>query len=487
MRTTWKRSAAVLMALSVVVAACGDDDDDEGGDDTAEATADTGADTATADTATADTATADTATADTGTATAPAGEGLLNGEIPCEQQYAGETIEILSPARNSENDQTVESDYVDAYQPLMDCTGVEITWSGTDQMETEVNVRLEGGNPPDVIDFPQPGLLAANARAGFLFPLPDDVAAHVSSDFIAGWDVYSTVDDAVYGMPGRSNVKSMVWYSPQAFADGGYEIPQTLDELKALSDQIAADGGTPWCIGAESGVATGWILTDWMEDFMLRLQGEDVYDQWVAHEIPFNDPKVVEVADAVGEYVKNPDYLGGETMVQAIATTKFQDGGLPILSGDCYMHRQANFYRGNWPEGTDVSEEGDVWFFYLPSNPDGPKYMLTAGDIYAAGTDKPATFDVIRYTGSAEYSLAVANSRLEPSPNLNIAIEQITDPYLQAVSELQASAEVARFDASDLMPGAVGAGTLWTEITAWVVGGDTQTFVDNVENSWPAA
>jgi alpha-glucoside transport system substrate-binding protein len=476
MKATWKKSAAVLMALTVVAAACGDDDDDDaaGEEGTAEATAEPTAE---------ETGSAPT----TAAATGGAGESLLDGEIPCEQQYAGETIEILSPARNSENDQTVESDYVDAYQPLIDCTGVEIQWSGTDQFETEINVRLEGGNAPDVIDYPQPGLLAANARAGYLFPLPDDVAAHVTNDFISGWDVYSTVDGQIYGMPGRSNVKSMVWYSPQMFADGGYTFPETLDELKALSDQIAADGGTPWCIGAESGVATGWVLTDWMEDFMLRINGEDVYDQWVNHEIPFNDPQVVAVADAVGEYVKNPDYLGGDTMVQAIATTKFQDGGLPILDGECYMHRQANFYRGNWPEGTDVSPEGDVWFFYLPSDPGGPKYMLTAGDIYAAGSDSPAAMDVIRYTGSAEYSLAVANSRLEPSPNKNIDIDAITDPYLKAVSELQASADVARFDASDLMPGAVGAGSLWTEITAWVIGGDTQTFVDNVENSWPAS
>jgi alpha-glucoside transport system substrate-binding protein len=309
----------------------------------------------------------------------------------------------------------------------------------------------------------------------------------VSSDFIAGWDVYSTVDGKVYGMPGRSNVKSMVWYSPKMFSDGGYEIPQTLDDLKTLSDKIVTDGGTPWCIGAESGVATGWVLTDWMEDFMLRLQGPDVYDQWVAHTIPFNDPKVKEVADAVAAYVKNPDYLGGENNVKAIATTKFQDGGLPILDGSCFMHRQANFYAGLWPEGTTIAPDGDIWFFYLPSNPDGPKYMLTAGDIYAAGTDKPETYDVIRYTGSAEYSLAVANTRKEPTPNKNIDINAITDPYLKAVSELQATAEVARFDASDLMPGSVGAGTLWTEITAWVTGEDTQTFLDNVEASWPAA
>jgi alpha-glucoside transport system substrate-binding protein len=277
----------------------------------------------------------------------------------------------------------------------------------------------------------------------------------------------------------------MVWYSPAAFKAGGYAIPTTLDEMKTLSDKIVADGKIPWCVGAESGVATGWVLTDWMEDFMLRMNGPDVYDQWVNHTIPFNDPKVAAVADAVGAYVKNPAYLGGDNAVKAIATTKFQDGGLPILSGKCYMHRQANFYNGSWPTGTTVAPDGDVWFFYLPSNP-GPKYMLTAGDIYAAGNDKPETMDAILYTGSAEYSLAVANTRKEPSPNKNLDTNAITDPYLKAVSELQASADIARFDGSDQMPGAVGAGTFWTEITAWVIGSeDTKTFLNNVEASWP--
>jgi alpha-glucoside transport system substrate-binding protein len=492
MRATWKRSAAALMALSVIAAACGDDDDDDAGGAATATAEDTGSAAAPATTAAEATSTeattpGTTAAEASGSATGGSGESLMNGEISCDQQYAGKTVEILSPARNNENDPNVEQDYIDAYQPLVDCTGVEITWSGTDQFETEVNVRLEGGNAPDVMDFPQPGLLAANATAGHLIPLPDDIVAHVKNDYIAGWDTFSTVDGKVYGVPGRSNVKSMVWYSPSAFADGGYEIPQSLDELKALSDQIVADGGTPWCIGAESGVATGWVLTDWMEDFMLRLQGEDVYDQWVNHEIPFNDPKVAEVADAVAAYVKNPEYLGGENMVKAIATTKFQDGGLPILSGDCYMHRQANFFNGSWPEGTNVAEDGDVWFFYLPSNADGPKYMLTAGDIYSAGNDKPETMDVIRYTGSPEYSVAVSNSRLEPSPNKLVDTSAITDPYLKAVVDLQNSADVARFDASDLMPGAVGSGTLWTEITAWVIGGDTKTFLDNVEASWPTS
>ena len=236
-------------------------------------------------------------------------------------------------------------------------------------------------------------------------------------------------------------------------------------------------------------MATGWVLTDWMEDFMLRINGEKVYDQWVNHEIPFNDPKVKAVADAVGAYVKNADYLGGDALVKAIATTKFQDGGLPILpttaAATCTARRASTPATG--PKGTTIGPDGDVNFFYLPSPAGGPKYMLGAGDLYAAGTNKPESMDVLRYTGSVEYQTATANSRRRPVAEQEHRPEAITDPFVQQLSELQASADVFRFDGSDQMPGAVGSGTFWTEITAWVVGGSTDDFLNNVEKSWPKA
>ena len=221
---------------------------------------------------------------------------------------------------------------------------------------------------------------------------------------------------------------------------------------------------------------------------MLREVGPDVYDQWVNHEIPFNDAKVKAAVDAASEYVKNADYLGGDSLVKAIATTKFQDGGLPILTGDCFMHRQASFYSALWPEGTKVGGEGaDVDVFYLPSPVDGPKYMLGAGDVIAAGTDKPETMDVILYSGSLEYQSAVVASRGELVPHKGLDTSTITDPFIKKLAELQLGAEVFRFDGSDMMPGAVGAGTFWTEATAWIVGGSTDDFLNNVEASWPAS
>ena len=296
--------------------------------------------------------------------------------------------------------------------------------------------------------------------------MPDNVAAH-TADFIDGWEGLYTVDGEVKALPWRANVKSTVWYSPAAFEAGGYEIPETLDEMAALSDQIVADGGIPWCAGIESGVATGWPITDWFEDFMLRINGPEVYDQWVAHEIPFNDPKVKAVADAVGSYLKNPDYIGGENAIKAIATTKFQDGGVPIATGDCFMHRQASFYSALFPDTVTVGPPGsgsDIEYFYLPVAKAGdPKAMLGAGDLLAAGTDKPETWDVILYATSAEYAVAMANGHAELSPRNDIDASLITDPLLGSFADLLSSSELFRFDGADMMPGAVGSGTFWTE------------------------
>ena len=283
MKRNFKKAAVGLVALSMVAAACGGDDD-------------------AADEPAAEEPAAEEPAAEEPATEEPAGESLLNGEIPCEQQYAGKTVTIFSPVRNTDTDLAIP-DFVAGYDPLAECTGVEIDWQGTDQFETEINVRMEGGNPPDVVDYPQPGLMRSHIEKGFLAEPPADVAAHIT-DFAAGWDVYaSSAEGTIYGLPGRSSVKSMVWYSPSMMTDGGYTIPESLEDLTALSDQIVADGGTPWCVGAESGVATGWVLTDWIEDFMMRINGGTVYDQWVNHEIPFNDPQVKVAVDAVGAIV----------------------------------------------------------------------------------------------------------------------------------------------------------------------------------------
>ena len=179
-----------------------------------------------------------------------------------------------------------------------DATGADVRYTGSDSFEQQVVIDAEAGSSANVAVFPQPGLAADMAKRGFLTPLGQEAADWMAENYAAGqsWvdlGTYAGADgsEAFYGFPYKADVKSLVWYVPENFEDAGYEVPTTMEELKALTDQIVEDGGTPWCIGLGSGGATGWPATDWVEDMMLRTQSPENYDKWVTNELPFNDPK----------------------------------------------------------------------------------------------------------------------------------------------------------------------------------------------------
>ncbi len=445
-----RRLAAAAIVASLVIAACGGDDEDtESTEAATETTAAGGSDT-----------------------TAGGGEG--GGE------FAGTTVTIMSSIRD------VEAERLETAWAAFEAeTGIDIVHEGTATFEDDLKLRVDGGDAPDLAFVPQPGLLGTLARDGKVVPLADledDVVANNGES----WVGYGSVDGTFYAPPFGANIKSLVWYSPAAFSEAGYEIPTTWQELLDLSQQIVDDGGTPWCVGAESGGATGWVLTDWTEDVMLRTAGPEVYDQWVNHEIPFNDPAVAAALDQVGAIVKNDDFvLGG---AQSIPSTSFQEAGLPLLDGECFMHRQANFYGNQWPEETTKGPDGQVNTFFLPMvNADDPKAMLGGGELITAFADRPEVKAVAEFLTSADY----ANERLKLgnwlTPNKQADISLVTDPLEAQFAQLLAESDVFRFDGSDLMPGPVGAGSFWSEMVEWVVGSqDTATTLDNIEASWPA-
>jgi alpha-glucoside transport system substrate-binding protein len=314
------------------------------------------------------------------------------------------------------------------------------------------------------------------------------VATLAQENWSEEWLDYTTIDGTFYGAPMGANVKSFVWYSPGQFNDNGWEVPDSWDALIALSDEIADTGMKPWCAGFGSGDATGWPGTDWIEDILLRSAGPDFYDEWWTHQVPFNSPEVAEAFDLAGEILKNEDYVnGGFNGPGSIATTPFEDGGLPILDGECALHRQASFYANNFPDGTTVAEDGDVFAFYFPAmEADGDRPVLGAGEFVIGFSDEPAVVAVQEYLASVQWATSRAELDNWVSANQNVDINAFSNPIDRlSVEILQDPDAVFRFDASDIMPGAVGAGSFWTQITEWVVGQDTQTTVDNIEASWP--
>ncbi|SDU36343.1 ABC transporter substrate-binding protein [Jiangella alkaliphila] len=376
-----------------------------------------------------------------------------------------------------------------SFDAFEECTGMTVVYEGSDEFEAQLPVRIQGGSPPDLAIIPQPGLLATLVRDfDAVIEVPEDARANVEASFDPAWVDYGTVDGTYYGTPFGANVKSFVWYSPSAFADAGYEIPTTWDDLIALSDQIVADGGMPWCAGFGSGDATGWPGTDWVEEVMLRTAGIDVYRQWYNHEIPFNDPQVVEAFDTVAEILKNDQYVnGGLGDVTSIATTRFEDGGLPILDGNCWMHRQASFYQANWGEGVEVGEDGDVYAFYLPGiNPEHGNPVLGGGEFVAAFTERPEVQAFQRYLTTDHFHAERASKGNFVSANRTVPVDAYDSPVNQLSAEIIADPEaVFGFDASDLMPAEVGTVAFWTGMVNWITGAETQETVDAIEDAWP--
>ena len=394
----------------------------------------------------------------------------------------GKKVSIYASIRDAEADLLERS-----WAQFTDCTGIEINYEGSGEFEAQLPVRVDGGNAPDIAFVPQPGLVKRFADAGKLKSLGADTKAMAEQNMPADWLKYGTVNGTLYGVPLGANVKSFVWYSPKTFKEKGWEVPTTWDQLIALSDKIADSGMKPWCAGVESGDATGWPATDWIEDVLLRTQTPDVYDQWTTHAIPFNDPRIVDAVDRAGTILKNDKYMnGGFGGVKSITTTSFQEAGVPVTNGKCAMHRQASFYANQFPEGTKVAEDGDAFAFYFPAiDPAKGKPVLGAGEFVVAYTDRPEVQAVQTYLASGEYVNSRAKLGNWVTANNKLDIANVASPIDKlSVQILQDKTGVFRFDGSDLMPAAVGAGTFWKGMVEWINGKDTASVLQGIESSW---
>jgi alpha-glucoside transport system substrate-binding protein len=430
---------AVPAVVVMLLAACGDDDDDEGGGD---ATEEGGGGE------------------DTGTV------NVLNAMEPEEAEVVQGVVDELI---------TSEADY-----------DVEIEASGS--FEEDFQIRSEGGTL-DVALLPQPGAVADAVDQGAvsLEDMGFDIA-ELNETYGEYLMSLVEVDGEHYGLPSNINLKSMVWYPKDDFDAAGYAVPETFEDLIALSEEIVADGSTPWCVGFESEDATGWPATDWMEDIMLRTAGTDVYDQWVNHEIPFNDPAVKTAAETFGEVMFGEGYvLGGADQTPAIP---FGDAPGPMFQDPpgCWLHRQASFINAFFPAEAEAGVDYD-WFPLPPIDQEG---TLFAGEFMVTFRDAPEVRDFLERFTSDEVQCAqggeVGSSRI--SPNINVGADCYANDILAESSEILTTAlaeDTGRFDASDQMPPAVGSGSFWSEMMTYMQQGpDSVTQVlDEIESTWP--
>ena len=400
-------------------------------------------------------------------------------------QLKGKTVTMFTSILDPEL-----SKYQKALASFTTCTGIKVKMEGSNQFEALLPVRVKGGNAPDIAIIPQPGLLAQMVATGKAVVAPAQTLANVNKYWSAGWKGYGSVKGKFYASPNSANMKSLVWYSPKQFAKAKYQVPTTWNQMTSLANKMAAAKQTAFCGGIGSGGATGWPATDWLEEVVVRQFGAKVYADWISHKVKFSDPKIIAAMTTVSNWMKNPKYVGD---VKAIATTTFQSAGLGIPTGSCMMLQQASFYAAQYPAGTDVSKKGDVWAFYLPGiNPSVKTPVEGGGEFFAAFSKRPEVQELQNYLSTPQWAMnriATAGSGGGwLSANSGVPLSAYKNPLDQLSAKYLADKHSTFvFDASDAMPAAVGAGTMWTQLTSWFADGkSTADVAKAIDDSWPA-
>ncbi len=243
-------------------------------------------------------------------------------------------------------------------------------------------------------------------------------------------------------------------------------------------------------MGIESGTATGWPATDWFETLIAKYGGVDQYNKWVSHDIKFNSPLVKQAA---AEFEKlmftDGNVLGGR---KAIASTNLGTAGNPMFASggpQCWMYNQGSFITGNFPDAIKSNLDNNVGVFGFPAaSAGGANPVEGGGDMAVMLNQKAQTAEAMKILADVKIGekAAPSSSFLSPHKDFNMAL--YPNQTTKDVAGVAYASTAFLFDGSDQMPGEVGAGTFWKDMTSWIAGEeDLTTALNNIDASWPTS
>ena len=384
-------------------------------------------------------------------------------------------------------DQPIVDGLEKALQPKAEEAGIDVTWERVTGIDKLIMTKLQASDKPDIAIIPQPGVVENMVKRDGALPLNDvlDMGA-VEDSLLPGLVEALTFEDEYYGLPVNTNVKSVVFYPKKAWEKAGYpEEVASLDELEQLTQQISQEQqGDAWCLGIFSEGSVGWPATDWFEDLVARFGGVDFYNAWVEGEEKFDSEPVRESAEWFeSNVIQNAP--GKPTAVDFGAA----DDPMWQPQPGCWMLKQGTFITGFFPNNIQNNLDEEVGVFALPPTEEGSAPpVVGGGDLATMLVDDEDTQEVMNLLAEPEIGEEAAKTGAYVSPHQDFDASLYPNEVIKKAAEAATSAEAFLFDGSDQMPGEVGAGTFWSETTAWV-GGDTDldTMLTNIDESWPAS
>jgi alpha-glucoside transport system substrate-binding protein len=498
MAKTLRTTSALAGAVMILVGACGSSASPSPAASTPAASAP--AASAPAASAPAVSAPAPSAAAALNLPTVPTGYAELDQALGSDKPFNGKKVSIQTQWTGGEGD-----GFAAAIKDFAAATGIAIQVDSIGSShETVLKTRIEGGSPPDMAALAQPTGVLAYAADGKVKDIATIVgpagATKLKAEFPSTIGLTSE-GDHIWSIPTKADVKSMIWYPVKAFAAKGYAVPKTWDELVALADKIVADGSHPFCVSAGGpGTATGWELTDWVEEVLLKTEDPQVTNDWISHKITFSDPKIKAAFDKVGSLLFKDKYVdgGGAAIVNADLKTVMD----PMFTGDtatpgCWMQKipvwyGPDFFPDKRTSGGDskykIGDDGDIGIFPFPTISDQFKGAEGSADSFMVLNDRPEVRAFAEFLATPEGLEGWIKSVGVLSPNVKVPAEWYASNYkLKVANAIASGATAIGFDASDLMPPAVGQGSFWTGISDWANsnGSNTDTVLKAIDDSWP--
>lgn len=385
----------------------------------------------------------------------PAGESG-DGESGAPEGSAG------APADLEEGDGTIEvtslwgGQEATAFEAMLadftESSGITVEYTSQRQdYATVLNNRIAQNDAPDVAIIPGIGFLRSFAGDDLLVPLSDlgiDASA-IEDNYASGILDVGTVNDELVALMVKLNSKATVWYKPATFEENGYEVPATFEDMVALTDQMKADGLTPWAVGA----LDSWTLTDWFEILYLTMHGEEAYDTLFSSEGNWTDQTVLDTAEAMTQIINEDNVAGG---IEGALATAFVDGIGQVFSenADAELYYEGGFVGGiaKGDVNPDLVPGEDIDFFDFPQS-DGLKVTI-GGDVMAAFNADSDVAEFMQYMTTPEAGTAWAEGGtiISPIKGVDTSVYEEVSPLAVKEAEQVTSADVVRFDGADLLP-----------------------------------
>jgi alpha-glucoside transport system substrate-binding protein len=364
-------------------------------------------------------------------------------------------------------------------------SGITVKVNDLASFDTDITTKIKAGQAPDIAMWPQPGgLLAQKSHLVPLNKVLGSKFAAISKSFVPGLNTLGKVGNVTYGLPVSANFKSIVFYNPAVFKANGWKVPTNWADFQALQTTIKnSNVAYPWCAGTESGGATGWSLTDWMEELVLKNYGMNVYNQWWQGKVKWTDPRITKIGDQLAATLDDSSMTqsGGKGVVArnfGLATTQglFATGK---ANGACALLKQGSFITGFFPDAIQAeiksANYSHVGVFAFPTPPGGQAAVLGGGDTAAVFHNNPAVAKVAAYIMSSKFGThgyaAKASGFLSPHKDFNA---NYVSGLNQTFQTLLSKAKGFGFDGSDQAPPAVNSAE-WTELTNWFAGQETMS------------